>query len=312
MLADPRSQTLASNFAFQWLNMAKLTEIQPDVSIFPNLNGDIRPDFREELRLFIDSIFRENHSVLDLLTANYTYLNERLALHYGIRDIKGSRFRRVQLSDSKRYGLLGKGAVLMVTSYPNRTAPVLRGSFILERILGTPPAAPPPNVGALPENQDGKKAHTVRELMAAHRDKPSCRGCHGIMDPLGFALENFDAVGQYRAKDRFADTMIDPGGELPDGTHISGPDDLRQALLRRPDQFVQTLTEKLMTYALGRSLEYTDMPAVRAIARKVATEDNRFDSLVLNIVTSAAFQTGRPATPPVLKQAALQTQAPRN
>ena len=303
MLADPRSQTLASNFAFQWLNMAKLAEIRPDVALFPNLNGDIRDDFREELKLFVDSVFRENHSVLDLLTANYTYLNERLALHYGIREVRGSRFRRVTLADSKRFGLLGKGAVLMVTSYPNRTAPVLRGAFILERILGTPPAAPPPNVGTLKENQEGQKALSVRELMAAHRSNQSCNACHGIMDPLGFALENFDAVGQYRTRDRFAGSAIDASGELPDGTALHGPDDLRNALLRNPDQFVQTLTEKLMTYALGRSLEYTDMPTVRNIVRSTAANDYRFESLVMNIVTSDAFQLHRADLPKTLKQA---------
>jgi hypothetical protein len=293
MLADPRSQTLASNFAFQWLNMAKLAEIRPDVALFPNLNGDIRADFREELRLFVDTVFRENHSVLDLLGANYTFVNERLALHYGIHDVRGSRFRRVTLTDSKRFGLLGKGAVLMVTSYPNRTAPVLRGAFILDRFLGAPPAAPPPNVGTLKENEEGKKAQTMRELMAEHRRNPSCNGCHGIMDPLGFALENFDAVGQYRTRDRFAGTAIDASGELPDGTALHGPDDLRRALLAKPDRFVQTLTEKLMTYALGRSLEYTDMSTVRAIARRTAGEDYRFQSLVMNIVNSDAFQMRR-------------------
>jgi hypothetical protein len=305
MLADPRSQTLAGSFAFQWLNMAKLGEIQPDVGIFPTLNGDIRNDFREELRLFVDSVFRENHSVLDLLSADYTYLNERLALHYGIRDIKGDQFRRVQLTDSKRFGLLGKGAVLMVTSYPNRTAPVLRGAFILERLLGTPPAAPPPNVGALKENQEGKKALTLREMMAQHRRNPSCYGCHGIMDPLGFALENFDAVGQYRERDRFVGSDIDASGQLPDGTQLQGPDDLRNALLRKPDQFVQTLTEKLTIYALGRSLDYKDMPAIRAIVRKSASQGYRFEPLVMDIVTSDAFLNERPDLPPI-QQAARQ------
>jgi hypothetical protein len=312
MLTDPRSQSLASNFAFQWLNMAKLGEIQPDVALFPNLNGDVRDDFREELRLFVDSVFRENRSVLDLLSADYTYLNERVALLYGIRDVKGDRFRRVQLTDSKRFGLLGKGAVLMVTSYPNRTAPVLRGAFILDRILGTPPAAPPPNVGALKENQEGKKALTVREMMAEHRSNPTCRGCHGIMDPLGFALENFDAVGQFRAVDRFAGTSIDTSGELPDGTQLSGPDDLRNALLSQPDQFAQMLTEKLMTYALGRTLEYKDMPRVRAIVRAIAPDNYRFESLVMSIIASPEFQTARFGAPANLKSAAVQPSAPAN
>jgi mono/diheme cytochrome c family protein len=303
LLADQRSQSLASNFGFQWLNMAKLGEIQPDVALFPMLNGDVRDDYREELRLFIDSVFRENHSVVDLLNADYTFVNERVALLYGIRDVKGDRFRRVHLTDSKRFGLLGKGAVLMVTSYPNRTAPVLRGAFVLERLMGTPPAAPPPNVGALKENQEGKKALTVREMMAVHRHNPTCNGCHGLLDPLGFSLENFDAIGQYRDRDRFAGVGIDANGELPDGTLLNGPDDLRNALLRKPDQFVQNLTEKLMTYALGRTLDYKDMPGVRAIVRSAATDNYRFEALVMGIVTSPAFQMGRAAAPVDVKTA---------
>jgi hypothetical protein len=289
MLADKRSQTLASNFAFQWLNMGKLAEIEPDPSVFPYA-GDPREDFRTELKLFIDSVFRDDRSVMELLTADYTYLNERLALHYGINDVKGDRFRRVQLKNSARWGLLGKGGVLMVTSYPNRTAPVLRGAWILERITGTPPAAPPPNVEALKDNKAGEKPLSMRELMAKHRAKPSCFSCHGVMDPLGFALENFDGVGKWRAKDRFVGTGIDSSGELPDGTIVNGPDDLRKALTAKPDQFVQTLTEKLMTYALGRAVEYRDMPTVRAIVRASANDDYRFSSLVMHIVNSEPFQ----------------------
>jgi hypothetical protein len=307
MLADRKSEALASNFAFQWLNMAKLGEIQPDVALFPNLNGDVRGDFREELRLFVDSVFRENRSILDLLGADYTFLNERVALLYGIRDVKGDHFRRVQLKDSARFGLLGKGAVLMVTSYPNRTAPVLRGAFILERIWGTPPAAPPPNVGDLKENKEGQKALTVREMMAAHRGNPTCNGCHGVMDPLGFALENFDAVGQFRKVDRFAGTGIDTSGELPDGTKLGGPDDLRRALLGNPNQFAQMLTEKLMMYALGRTLEYKDMPRVRSIVRATAQDNYRFETLVLNIVNSPEFQRARSAAPADVKTAAVQS-----
>ncbi len=292
LLADRRSETLATNFAFQWLNMAKLAEIDPDPTVFPYA-GDPRDDFRTELGLFIDSIFRENRSVLELLTARYTFLNERLALHYDIPTVKGDRFRRVELADSARWGLLGKGAVLMVTSYPNRTAPVLRGAWILERIMGTPPAPPPPNVEALKENQAGARALTVRELMANHRSQPTCFACHGVMDPLGFALENFDGVGKWRAKDRYAGTRIDSSGVLPDGRNIASPDDLRDALVANPDQFVQTITQNLMTYALGRSVEYYDMPAVRAIVRASARDDYRFESLVLNIVRSDAFMQGR-------------------
>jgi hypothetical protein len=306
LLADPRSQTLASNFAYQWLNMAKLGEIQPDVALFPMLNGDVRNDFREELTLFVDSVFRENRSVMELLSADYTFLNERLALLYGIRDVKGDRFRRVQLTDSKRFGLLGKGAVLMVTSYPNRTAPVLRGAFVLERLMGTPPAAPPPNVGNLQENKEGAKPLTMKEIMAVHRSKPSCNGCHGIMDPLGFALEGFDAVGQERTRDRFSGGIaVDTLGELPDGHVLKGPDDLRNALLERPDQFVQTLVEKLMVYATGRTLDYQDMPEVRSIVRATAADNYRFESLVMKIVASPEFQMARIPVPGGLKTAGL-------
>ena len=307
LLADPRSQTLASNFAFQWLNMAKLGEIQPDVALFPMLNGDVRADFREELMLFVDSVFRENRSVLELLSGDYTYVNERLALLYGLRDVKGDRFRRVALTDSKRFGLLGKGAVLMVTSYPNRTAPVLRGAFVLERLMGTPPAAPPPNVGNIQENKEGSKPLTMKEIMAVHRSKPSCNGCHGIMDPLGFALEGFDAVGQERTKDRFSSGIpVDSLGELPDGHVLKGPDDLRNALLERPDQFVQTLVEKLMVYATGRTLDYKDMPEVRSIVRSIAPDNYRFESLVMKVVTSPEFQMARTPVPGGLKTAGLE------
>jgi hypothetical protein len=186
--------------------------------------------------------------------------------------------------------LLGKGGVLMLTSYPTRTGPVLRGAWILERITGTPPAPPPPNVEALKENEIGKKAMTVRDLMAAHSVAPNCYACHAILDPLGFALENFDATGKYRELDRYTRTLIDASGKLPDGTELKGPDDLRKALVARPDQFVQTLTEKLMTYALGRTVEYHDMPTVRRIVRESAQEDYRFSSLVTRIVSSDAFQ----------------------
>jgi hypothetical protein len=295
MLADPKSITLSTNFAFQWLGLDRLAEIQPDPNIFPYA-GDPRPDYLEEMKLFVDSIFREDHNVMDLLTANYTFVNERLALDYGINDVRGDQFRRVVLKDTYRRGLLGKGAVLMATAYPNRTAPVLRGAWILERVTGTPPAAPPPAVPSLKENKTGEKAHTVRELMAQHRDKPACFACHGILDPLGFALENFDAVGIYRTKDRIAGTGIDASGVLPDGTKIGGPDDLRNALASNPGQFVQTLTEKLMTYATGRALSYRDMPTIRAIVRDSAKDNYRFSAIVMRIVNSDQFQKRSPAS----------------
>jgi hypothetical protein len=289
MLQDPRATTLASNFAFQWLDVQRLEEIKPDANLFPYVT-DPRDDYRTELKLFIDSVFRENQPVTGLLTDNYTYLNQRLAVLYGITTVKGDQFRRVTLTDSARWGLLGKGAVLMGTSYPNRTAPVLRGQWILASITGTPPTAPPPAVPSLKENKTGEKALTVRELMAKHRDRPSCFACHGILDPLGLALENFDAVGRWRDRDRMAGTVIDASGVLPDGTRITGVDDLRKALAADPNQFVQTVTIKLMTYALGRAIDYQDMPTVRGIVRENAKQGYRFKDLVLDIVTSTPFQ----------------------
>jgi hypothetical protein len=292
MLADPRSIALTSNFAFQWLNVGKLAEIDADPRLFPYAagGGDPRSDFREELKLFIDDHFRNDRSVLELLTSDRTFLNERLALHYGVNGVKGDRFREVHLAQPARYGLLGKGAVLMLTSYPNRTAPVLRGAWVLERILGTPPAPPPPQVESLKENVAGQKPKTVRELMEVHRRSPNCNACHGIMDPLGFALENFDAVGQYRTLDREARTAIDASGTLPDGRAVRGPEDLRAAVLADPSQFTQTVTEKLLAYGLGRAVEARDMPTVRAIVRDTAAHDYRFSAIVLGIVRSDAFR----------------------
>ena len=296
MLGDPRAETLASNFVYQWLDLKRLEEVEPDRAIFPYASGrgDPRDDYLTELTLFAQSIFDEDRSVVELLTAEHTYLNERVALLYGINDVKGDRFRRVKLTDSRRWGLLGKGAVLMAAAYPNRTSPVLRGAFILEHISGTPPAAPPPNVEAFPENDIGTaKARTVREIIAKHREDPNCYACHGVMDPLGFALENFDAVGAWRDKDRYAGSVIDAAAELPDGTPVNGPDDLRKALLRRPEQFVQTFTERLLMYALGRTIEYRDMPAVRNVVREAARDDYRLSSLVWQIVRSEPFQMRR-------------------
>jgi hypothetical protein len=292
MLADPRSIALTENFAFQWLNVGKLAEIDADPRLFPYAAGgaDPRKDFRAELELFVDSVFRKDESVLELLTSDRTFVNERLALHYGISGVKGDRFREVKLMDGARHGLLGKGAVLMLTSYPTRTAPVLRGAWVLERIMGTPPAPPPPQVESLKEGAAGEKPKTVRELMEVHRRNPSCNSCHGIMDPLGFALENFDAVGQYRVLDREARTAIDSTGVLPDGRPVNGPEDLRKALLADPSQFVQTITEKLMAYGVGRAVESHDMPMVRGIVREAAASDYRFTSIVLGIVRSDAFQ----------------------
>jgi mono/diheme cytochrome c family protein len=295
LLASPQAASLVTGFAFQWLKLRPLDDADPDAILFPNFDESLRDAFRRELELFVESVIREDRSVLDLLTADYTFVNERLALHYGIPNVRGTRFRRVVLGDENRFGLLGKGGVLTVTSYANRTAPVLRGAWILDNLMGTPPAAPPPDVEGFPENKDGEKAKSVRQIMEMHRAKPSCASCHGIMDPLGFALENFDAIGEWRSIDRWAAAPIDAAGTLVDGTPVGGPVDLRNALMRRPDQFVQTMTEKLMTYGLGRSVEHYDMPAVRQIVRDAARDNYRFSSIVMGIVKSAPFQMRKSA-----------------
>ncbi len=293
LLGDPKSKSLVTNFAFQWLKVRNIDEIDPDAVQFPNFDESLRDALKREMELFVDSVVREDRNVTELLTANYTFLNERLALHYGVPNVRGERFRRVTLEDPNRFGLLGKGAVLMTTSYPNRTAPVLRGAWVLENISGTPPSPPPPDVEGFKENKEGEKAKTVREIMEKHRANPSCNACHGVMDPLGFSLENFDAIGAWRTKDVFAGNAIDASGKLVDGTAVTGPVDLRRALLKHPEQFVQTLTEKLMTYALGRTVEYYDMPAIRKIVRDASKDDYRFSAIVLGIVKSAPFQMKR-------------------
>jgi hypothetical protein len=296
MLADERAKSLVEDFAFQWLGIGQLDAIVPDRGQFPQASGllDPRDLLKEELRLFIDSVFRSERSVVELLTADYTFLNERLAMHYGIESVKGARFRRVTLPDESRYGLLGKGAILMLTAYPNRNSPVRRGAWILERVLGAPPPAPLPDVPELVENRRGEPPRTLRERLEQHRESPTCFSCHGVMDPLGLALENFNAVGQYRAHDPETRTLIDASGVLPDGTHVSGPGDLRAALTGHPDQFVEALTENLLTFALGRSIDYRDMPTVRAIVRRAKDDDYRFESLVLGVISSDAFQKREP------------------
>jgi mono/diheme cytochrome c family protein len=290
MLRDPRASNLANNFGYQWLGLAELENITPDGRLFRDVDRNIRAELTEEALLFMQSIFSEDRSVLDLLTADHTYLNETLALHYGINDIRGGEFRRVKLQDEKRWGLLGKGAVLMVSSYPNRTSPVLRGKWLLEKIMGTPPAAPPPDVEGFVEIEVGQEFTTVRERLEKHRANPSCNGCHGVIDPLGFALENFDAVGRWQEMDRMARTPIDASGVMADGTEVGGPIALRNAILARPEQFVQTFTEKLMTFSLGRGVEYYDMPTIRRIVREAAQDNYSLSSLVLNIVNSEQFR----------------------
>lgn len=288
MLADPRAKALVTNFAGQWLYLRNLPSAIPDRDTFPNWDDNLRQALRRETELFFESIVHEDRSALDLLTADYTFVNERLARHYGIPNVYGSQFRRVSVTDENRRGLLGQGSILTVTSYPNRTSPVLRGKWILENILGTPPPAPPPNVPALKETSEGGKMLPVRVLMEQHRQNAACAGCHKIMDPLGFSLENFDGIGQWRTKEPGG--PVDASGQLADGTQVDGPAALRKVILSHPDQFVGTMTEKLLTYALGRGLEYYDMPVVRGIVHDAARNNYRFSSLVMGIVKSVPFE----------------------
>jgi hypothetical protein len=309
LLADPRSQALVENFVGQWLQLRNIRALGPDPFKDPDFDESLRQALRGETELFFESIMREDRSVVELLSANYTFLNERLAKHYGIPHVYGSHFRRVTLPEgSVRGGLLGQGSILAVTSHANRTSPPVRGKWILENILGTPPPAPPPNVPVLEEKKDAGQALTMRERIAEHRTNPTCASCHVIMDPLGLALENFDHAGRWRTVEEGFDsrlasfTPIDSAGALPDGTTFDGPLELRAVLVSRADTFVHTLTEKLLTYALGRGLESYDMPAVRAITREMAGQDYRFTSLVLGIVKSLPFQMRRspaegPASP---------------
>ena len=291
LLADSRSEALATSFADQWLGLRNLRDLQPDVYVFPNWDNNLTQSMHRETQLFFDSIVHEDRNVVDFLTANYTFVDERLAKHYGIPNIAGDRFRRVETADENRYGLLGQGSVLMATSLANRTSPVQRGKWILEQILGVTAPTPPPNVPALKENSEGTRAQTVREKMEQHRTNEPCHSCHQIMDPLGLALENFDAVGAWRIHDN--GLPVDPSGQLYDGTKVTGPVSLRQALVKRSDMFIRNFTEKLMTYALGRGTEYYDMPVIRAIDREAAGHDNRISSIILGIVNSTPFQMRR-------------------
>jgi hypothetical protein len=292
MLADPRARALVRNFAGQWLFLRNVPVLSPDLDAFPDFDESLRRAFVQETELFVESIVQEDRSVLDLLTADYTFVNERLAAHYGIPNVTGSHFRRVRVPNDDRRGLLGHGSILAATSYPHRTSPVLRGKWILENLLGTPPPPPPPNVPDLVETNAAGRPLTMRERMARHRSNPVCASCHSMMDPPGFALETFDAVGRQRLVDEQF-RPIDASGRLPDGREFDGPSGLRAALVAEPEQFVTTLVEKLLTYALGRGVEATDMPAVRGIVRAAATDDYRFSSLVLAIARSVPFQMRR-------------------
>jgi hypothetical protein len=292
MLTDKRSRALITNFAEQWLHLRNLASITPDMRTFPDFDDNLRRAFRQETQLFLESILSEDRNVLDMLSANYTFVNERLAKHYGIPNVYGSRFRRVEFADNAvRGGLLRQGSILTVTSYATRTSPVLRGKWILDNILGAPPAPPPPFVPALKENQSGAKNLPMRERIAEHRANPACAGCHNVMDPLGFAFENYDAVGRWRTTDE--NQPVDASGALPDGTKFDGAAALQRALLNRPDIFVGTLTDKLLTYALGRPTEYYDGPATRRIVRNAAAANYRFSSVITGIVASTAFQMRR-------------------
>lgn len=294
MLADPRSKSLVTNFAFQWLELNKLDTLEArDPDRYPDYDEGLVDDFREEVKLFIDSVLRGDRNVTDLLTANYTFLNERLADFYGISGVNGDKFRRVTLDDPHRWGILGKGAVLIITSYPNRTSPVLRGQWLLANILGAPPEAPPAGVNTNLDQDPEKAITTVRERLAAHRTEKSCNMCHGVIDPLGLALGNFNAIGQWRTIDRYTQTPIDARGELATGQKVASPGDIRDALMMHPNQFVGTFTEKLLTYALGRITTYADMPEVRRIVDAAKKDDYRFSSIVMGIVTSAPFQMER-------------------
>jgi cytochrome c5 len=291
MLADPRAEALATNFAGQWLYLRTIEGSSPDVYLFPNFGENLRQDFRRETEMFFQSILRENRSVLDLLTADHTFVNERLAKHYGIPNVYGSHFRRVTVADPKRRGLLGQGSVLTVTSLADRTSVVGRGKWILENILGAPPPPPPMNVPPLSENKTSGKILTLRERMEQHRANPVCASCHARMDPLGFALENFDATGQWRTRD--GSTAIDASAVLPDGTEFEGPNGLRAMLLGQSEQVVTAVTEKLLIYALGRGVEYYDAPAVRRIVRDAAASGYSLQALIVGVAKSTPFQMRR-------------------
>jgi hypothetical protein len=296
MLADPKSEALSTTFADQWLHLQNLKDSNPDLFLYPNFDRTLSQSMRRETELLFDSIVREDRSIADLLTADYTFVDERLAKHYNIPNVMGGRFRRVPVTDENRRGVLGHAGVLLLTSTAIRTSPVQRGKWVMEVLLGTPPPPPPPNVPALPENSEGRTGHvarplSVRERMEQHRSDPNCAGCHKLMDPIGFALENYDVMGVWRTSD--SGFRIDPTGQMFDGARLNGPASLRQAVLSHSDAFLGTFTENLLAYGLGRVIDHNDMPAVRAIERDAARHDNHFSSFVLGIVKSLPFQMRR-------------------
>jgi cytochrome c553 len=305
LLNDRRSEALATRFAGQWLRLQDLEKIHPDYLLYPQYDDTLSQAMQRETELFFDSIVREDRPVLDLLTADYTFVNERLAKHYGLPNVSGSEFRRVRTPEYRR-GLLGQGSILTLTSVADRTSPVQRGKWVMEVLLGTPPPPPPPNVPLLEDTkaaQNGKMLST-RERMEEHRKNPACTSCHRVIDPLGLALENFDATGAWRIKDN--EVPVDSVGDLYDGTKMDGPAGLRQALMKHADVFMLSFTENLMTYALGRRVEYTDMPAVRAIIRDAGKADNRLSAFVVGIVNSAAFRMAKTENQPLTTDAAVE------
>ena len=293
MLLDARGQALVDNFAGQWLYLRNLDHIVPEPKVFRNFDNNLRQALRRETELLFETIIREDRSMLDLLNADYTFVNERLARHYGILNIRGSNFRRITVTDDYRRGLLGRGSTLTVTSYANRTSPVLRGKWVMENLLGSPPPPPPADVPDLVDGKEGQAGHTMRERMSEHRANPVCASCHAKMDPIGFGLENFNAIGAWRTME--GASPIDSSGALPNGLEFNGPAELREALVQRPGAFIRTMTTKLLTYALGRGVEYYDAPAVRVITAAAARSNYAFSSLVLGIVDSVPFQMRRVA-----------------
>jgi len=294
MLSDARSATLASNFAGQWLHLRNLRAVAPDVNAFPEFDDNLREAFRRETELFFEDQLREDRSVVDLLTADYSFLNERLARHYGVSGVYGSRFRRVFGEDERRNGLLGHGSVLTVTSYATRTSPVLRGKWLLENILGAPPPPPPPDVPELGESGTAALPQSMRQRMERHRANAVCASCHARMDPLGFALENFDAIGKWRDVENGGN--IDASATLPNGASFEGPIGLRRMLENRSEEIVTVVIRKLMTYALGRGVDFADMPSIRRIVREAASDEYRWSSVLLGVVKSVPFQMRRAAS----------------
>jgi hypothetical protein len=290
MLEDPRADKLVTEFALRWLDLSDLTVVSPDTTLFPEFSESLRSDFATEVEMFIKSILREDRDVRELLTSDQTFVNDRLAAHYGIEGVYGPQFRRVTLTDPARRGLLGKAAVLLRTSYGDRTSPVLRGAWVLDRLMGTPPTPPPPGVETNLSTPEGEQPKTIRVRLEQHRVDASCNGCHGVIDPYGIALENFTVLGEWRDRDLAADAPIDASTVLPSGQPADGPVALTEALLARPDQFVQALTEKLLMYALGRELEYHDMRQVRRIVREAENQDYSLAAIVAGIVSSDAFR----------------------